>query len=308
MTMELRHIRYFLAVAEERNFTRAAARLGIGQPPLSLQIKDLEAEMGVQLFYRLPHGAELTEAGQAFLEAAQAIPKHAAEAVHAAQRAARGETGHLGLGVTGTAALNPIVPASIRAFRRSFPDVELSIGEANTATLLASLLERRLDAVIFRLGETHPEGLRILHLADEPMVVALPHAHAAAKQPGGIRLEMLKSDPLISTLPETYLRDTALKACRNAGFEPVMGLSAPHIASILSLVAAEFGVSLVPACIRQLNVKGVVYRAILAAAPRVALAIAYRESRPPQPAVNFGKLARAAARKSNPADTPLPSG
>ncbi len=299
--MELRHIRYFLAVAEECNFTRAAARLGIGQPPLSLQIKDLEAEMGVQLFHRLPHGAELTEAGQAFLEAVKAIPKRAADAVCAAQRAARGETGHLGLGVTGTAALNPIVPASIRSFRRSFPDVELSLEEASTAALLAGLLELRLDAVIFRPGETHPEGLRIQHLADEPLVVALPAAHAAAKGPGGVSLEMLRNDPLILTLPATYLRDAALKACRNAGFEPVLGLGAPHIASILSLVSAEFGVSLVPSCIRQLNVKGVVYRTILAPAPRVGLAIAYREKRPPQPAVNFGKLARAAARKT---DTP----
>jgi DNA-binding transcriptional LysR family regulator len=299
MAMELRHIRYFLAVAEDRNFTRAAARLGIGQPPLSLQIKDLEAEMGVQLFYRLPHGAELTEAGLAFLEAVQAIPKRAADAVCAAQRAARGETGHLGLGITGTAALNPIVPASIRAFRRNFPDVELSLEESNTAMLLAGLLERRLDAVIFRPGETHPEGLRIQHLADEPLVVALPAAHAAAKERRGVSLEMLRNDPLISTLPATYLRDTALRACRNAGFEPVLGLPAPHIASILSLVSAEFGISLVPSCIRQLNVKGVVYRTILAPGPRVGIAIAFRESRSPQHAANFGKLARIAARKSN---------
>jgi DNA-binding transcriptional LysR family regulator len=295
--MELRHIRYFLAVAEECNFTRAAARLGIGQPPLSIQIKDLEAEMGVQLFYRLPHGAELTGAGQAFLEAVQTLPKRAADAALAAQRTARGETGRLGLGVTGTAALNPIIPAAIRSFRRSYPDVELSLEEANTVTLLASLLERRLDAVIFRPGETQPEGLSIQHLADEPLVVALPAGHAAAKEPGGVSLKMLRNEPLISTLPATYLHDTAMAAYRSAGIEPVSVLSAPHIASILSLVSAEFGVSLVPGCIRQLNVKGVAYRAIVEPAPHVGLVIAYRESRRPQLAANFGKLARVAARK-----------
>ncbi len=208
-----------------------------------------------------------------------------------------GKPGISSLGVTGTAALNPIVPASIRAFRRSYPDVELRFEEANTVTLLASLLERRLDAVIFRPGETVPEGLRLQHLADEPLVVALPAGHAAAQQPDGVSLGMLRADPLISTLPATYLHDTAMAAYREAGFEPVSVLSAPHIASILSLVSAEFGVSLVPGCIGQLNVKGVAYRAIVAPAPYVGLAIAYREGRRPQPAGNFGKLARKAAQK-----------
>ena len=102
--MELRHLRYFLAIAEEGNFTRAAARLGIGQPPLSQQIKDLEGEVGAPLFRRVPHGAELTEAGKAFLERVKGIPLQTADAVRAAQRAARGETGRLSLGFTGTAA------------------------------------------------------------------------------------------------------------------------------------------------------------------------------------------------------------
>jgi DNA-binding transcriptional LysR family regulator len=230
-TMELRHIRYFLAVAEEGNFSRAAARLGIGQPPLSLQIKDLEVEIGAQLFHRVPHGAELTEAGEAFLEAVKAIPQRATEAIFCAQRAARGETGHLSLGFTGTAALNPIVPASIRAFRRGFPDVQLSLEEASSASLLARLLERRLDAVILRPGETHPEGVRIHDLADEPMVAALPSAHALAKGRADIDLTALRNDPLILTPTSTSLRDAALKACRSAGFEPRVGPPAPQIAS-----------------------------------------------------------------------------
>ena len=117
--MELRHIRYFLAVAEERHFTRAASKIGIGQPPLSQQIKDLEAEIGTPLFHRLAHGAELTAAGEAFLEGVKEMPALAQRATKAAQRAARGETGSLRVGFTASAAFNTVVPSTIRAFRRA---------------------------------------------------------------------------------------------------------------------------------------------------------------------------------------------
>src|ERR1700739_3231297 len=132
MTMELRHIRYFLAVAEERHFTRAAAKVGIGQPPLSQQIKDLEAEIGTPLFHRVPHGAELTAAGEAFLESAMEMPALAERATKATQRAARGETGSLRVGYTASSAFNVVVPTAIRAFRRAYADVELLLEEANT--------------------------------------------------------------------------------------------------------------------------------------------------------------------------------
>src|SRR5262249_58539731 len=115
--MELRHIRYFLAVAEEGNFTRAAAKLGIGQPPLSQQIRDLEAEIGAALFHRVPHGAELTAAGEAFLSEAKASLASAERAKLAAQRANRGETGRLALGFTASSAFNPVVSATIRRFQ-----------------------------------------------------------------------------------------------------------------------------------------------------------------------------------------------
>jgi DNA-binding transcriptional LysR family regulator len=296
MAMELRHIRYFLAVAEERNFTRAAARLGIGQPPLSLQIKDLEAEVGAQLFHRVPHGAELTEAGQAFLDAVRPIPDQTAEAVWAAQRAARGDTGQLTLGFTGTAVLNPIVPSSIRAFRRSFPEVELKLEEANSVALVAGLLDGRLDVAILRPTATDPDELKIQKLVDEPLVAALPAGHAAASGQGGLDLVALKDDPLILTprAVGTSLHDAALGACRAAGFEPTLGQSAPQIASILSLVSAELGVSLVPASMRQFAVNGVVFRTIRVPIPSVGLAVAYRKSRPARLATNFANLIRSA--------------
>ena len=125
--MELRHIRYFLAVAEERHFTRAAAKLGIGQPPLSQQVRDLEAEIGARLFHRVPHGAELTEAGKAFLEGVGRMPTLAEQAAKAARRASRGETGSIRIGFTAASAFNVVVPATIRAFRRAHADVELTL-------------------------------------------------------------------------------------------------------------------------------------------------------------------------------------
>lgn len=125
--MELRHIRYFLAIAEERNFTRAAARVGIGQPPLSQQIKDLENEIGTQLFRRLTQGVELTEAGRAFLDVVSDIPTLAQKGKVAAQRAARGEVGSLRVGFTDSAAYDSLVPRTIRAYKLAYPDVDLAM-------------------------------------------------------------------------------------------------------------------------------------------------------------------------------------
>lgn len=294
--MELRHIRYFLAVAEERNFTRAAARLGIGQPPLSLQIKDLEAEIGVRLFRRVPHGAELTEAGQSFLEKVRSMPDQAAEAVRAAQRASRGETGWLRLGFTGTAALNPILPAAIRAFRRDYPDAKLTMEEANSVALTKGLIEERLDAAILRPSSADPPEIREYVLVRELLVAALPASHPAAAG-AAVDLAVLAPTPLILT-PRAIgigLHDAAITACRAAGFEPILGQPAPQIASILSLVSAELGFSLVPASMAQLNIDGICFLNLMHDQPGVDLAAAHLKTRPSQAALNFVAIARAVA-------------
>jgi len=293
--MELRHLRYFLAIAEEGNFTRAAARLGIGQPPLSQQIKDLESEVGAQLFHRVPHGAELTEAGKAFLDRVKGIPSQTADAVRAAQRAARGETGRLSLGFTGTAALNPIVPACIREFRRAYPAVEIRLEEDNSVALMNGLLDGRLDVAVLRPSESDPPEMDYVTLAVESLVAVLPAAHPAATSGRSIELASLRDDPLILT-PRAIgisLHDTALAACRSAGFEPTLGQPAPQIASILSLVAAEQGVSLVPDSIQQFSINGAVFRKIKGKAPTVGLAVASPRIGISPPASNFVKLAKA---------------
>lgn len=273
--MELRHLRYFVAVAEELNFTRAAARLGIGQPPLSQQIRDLETELGTLLFHRVPHGAELTEAGREFLEEARGVLGGAERAKEVARRAHRGEIGRLALGFTGSAAFNPRVSATIRNFRRSWPTVLLSLEEMNTFRLLERLMRGDLDAAFIRPGAQDPEGVRLRRLPPEPMLIALPASHALAAEVA-LPLTALANDPFVM-FPRgagLSLYDQIVDSCRSSGFEPVIGQSAPQISSVVNLVAADLGVSIVPQSIAQIALEGVVYRPILGLAPTASLALA----------------------------------
>ena len=281
--MELRHLRYFVAVAEELNFTRAAARLGIGQPPLSQQIRDLETELGTLLFHRVPHGAELTEAGREFLEEARGVLSGAERAKEVARRAHRGEIGRLALGFTGSAAFNPLVSATIRNFRRSWPQVLLSLEEMNTFRLLERLVRGDLDAAFIRPGVQDPEGVRLRRLPPEPMLIALPASHARAGE-SALPLTALAADPFV-LFPRgagLSLYDQIVESCRRSGFDPVVGQSAPQISSVVNLVAADLGVSIVPQSIAQIALEGVVYRPILGLAPTASLALATpRDGRSP---------------------------
>lgn len=274
--MELRHIRYFLAVAEEGNFTRAAARLGIGQPPLSQQIRDLETEIGALLFHRVPHGAELTAAGMAFLSGAKATLAAAEKARLAAQSANRGETGRLSLGFTASSAFNPIVSTTIRRFQARWPDVQLSLTEMNTLGLMEQLERGELDATFMRPGLDDPGGIRLKRLPDEPMVVALPASHPLAKQKT-LPLALLAKEPFIlfPRLVGLSLYDDVVRACHEAGFELKVAQEAPQISSVVNLVAADLGVSIVPASISQIKLAGVAYRPIEGppAVARLALAV-----------------------------------
>jgi len=261
--MELRHIRYFLAVAEEGNFTRAASKLGIGQPPLSQQIRVLEMEVGTALFHRVPHGAELTAAGIAFLTEAKASLAAADNAVLAAQRAARGETGRLALGFTASAAFNPLVTGAIRRFRSQWPDVALALSEMNSNWLMEKLVRGELDAAFIRPGLEDPKEVRLKRLPDEPMLIALPAHHALTKH-RSVPLSALAGEPFI-LFPRTVglsLYDDIVRGCREAGFELVVTQEAPQIPSVVNLVAADLGVSIVPASIAKLTIEGVVYRPI----------------------------------------------
>ncbi|WDS35103.1 LysR family transcriptional regulator [Pseudoxanthomonas sp.] len=273
--MELRHLRYFLAVAEEGNFTRAAARVGINQPPLSQQIQALEQELGTPLFVRTPQGARLTDAGEAFLVDVRRVLVDVDRAADTARRAARGESGRLRLGFTASAAFNPVVPALIRDFRRAWPAVELALEETNTAGLLTALAEGRLDAAFIRYSVSTPKELQLLKFPDEPMKIAVPAAHPLASR-ASAPLSALANDAFI-LFPRSFgtsLYDEILGACRQAGFSLLISQEAPQMSSIVNLVAAELGVSVVPASTMQVQLPGVRYLDIEGAAPMARLALA----------------------------------
>ncbi|MDQ1119082.1 MULTISPECIES: LysR family transcriptional regulator [Pseudoxanthomonas] len=286
--MELRHVRYFLALAEELNFTRAAARVGIAQPPFSSQIKDLEQELGTQLFHRIPQGAELTSAGLAFLSVVQVMPELAEQAARAAKRAARGEVGALNIGFTASSAFNAVVPRTIRAFRRAYPDVRVNLEEANSTRLVSGLDEGTLDVVFLRPNPAVAERFQLRALSEEPLVVALPDTHPAAAGTV-VALKDIAADPLLlfprAVGPTLY--DTIVGAFRNIGCEPSIGLSAPQIASVINLVASAFGIALVPACMSQLAVQGVAYRQIDGEAPVARIALATRRGETASVVRNF---------------------
>jgi DNA-binding transcriptional LysR family regulator len=291
--MELRHIRYFIAVAEEGNFTRAAARVGIGQPPLSQQIRDLELEVGAELFRRIPQGAVLTEAGQAFLGRVRTMPDMAREAADEARRAGRGETGVLRVGFTGAAALNPIVSGTIRKFGERWPSVALILREGNSGGLATDLLESRLDIAFLRPGATAALGLAMHSLPDEPMIAGLPlHHPLASAQAREIRLADLRDEPFVLTSrsvgPTVY--DTVMDCARQVGFEPILGQVAPQLVSVMVLVAAGLGVSLVPESMRQLAIAGATYRRLSDVAPVARLALATTTANPSVAAGNFLRL------------------
>src|SRR5580698_10832697 len=193
MDMELRHLRYLLAVAAEMNFTRAAQKVGIGQPPLSQQIRSLEEELGAPLFRRVPRGVELTDSGKVFLPEAQAILAQAERAKKIARRGARGGLGSLRLGFTSSGAFTRIVQDAIRVFRENFPNVELTLEEEDTRTLLERLSEQTVDAAFIRPGRNDPVGVQVHRLVEESMMIALPSDHALVKA-SGLPLSALAKD------------------------------------------------------------------------------------------------------------------
>ncbi|WP_331608122.1 LysR family transcriptional regulator [Povalibacter sp.] len=263
--MELRHLRYFIAVAEEGHITRAAERLGMQQPPLSQQIRALERELDVQLFRRKPRGVELTDAGTAFLERARAILDQVDRAFATARRTARGEQGRVVVGFTGSAPFHPFVPRVIRAFREMHPLVSLVLEESGSSELVQGLHNEDIDAAFIRSPVADVVGLVVKPLLEEDMLVALPAAHSLAREASALPLSALANETFILYKrpggPGLY--DTIITACRRAGFSPRVGQEAPRIISTLNLVAAGLGVSVVPASLRRLQMDGVVYRRLI---------------------------------------------
>jgi DNA-binding transcriptional LysR family regulator len=267
--MELRHLRYFLAVAEERQFTRAAARLHIQQPPLSQQIQELERELGFALFTRLPRGVELTSAGAAFVDDARAVLDTLARGVVHATKVANGQLGSVSIALTSSAAFHPLAATVIREFRAAHPGIAIDLNEINAADIIERMLQGRVDAAILRKPIGTPAELRFDLLHEENMMLVLPVGHrllsARAKtRAPRVPLEALAGESFIFVrrpgAPGMYA--DFIRACQATGFKPNVVSEVPRMLSAINLVAAGGGVTLVPASMQRYNQESVVYRAV----------------------------------------------
>lgn len=277
--MELRHLRYFAAVAQYLNYSEASRRLHVAQPAISQTILDLENELGVKLLLRTKRSVQLTAAGTTFLHESEEILHRATEAQRLAQRAARGEVGTLGIGFFGTAAA-PILPGLVQAFRRKFPDVELRLFELNPDQQLAAFDEGRIDLGFSRPlpAERRTEFEEELVYTDR-LVVAVPAAHALAKQKV-IRLKSLAGELFVQFHRKgaAGLFDEVVSVCRRAGFSPRIVSEPDFMATVMTLVESGLGVSLIPSCVRSLNRPQAVIRPIAPQSARIPLCVLWRKS------------------------------
>jgi len=272
--MELRHLRYFLAVAEELHFGRAAARLHISQPPLSQQIRALEDEAGVQLFRRGTRHVALTPAGVEFVKYARAALSQVEQGLDSAQRVHRGEVGRLSVGFI-TSMAYTYLPWVVTVFRQRYPLVELVLTEQESWNQLGALQEHRLDVGIVR-GPVEAQGVEA-HLAlDEAFVVALPADHPLAKQ-RTVKLSALAREPFI-LFPRAIggrFYDAVYSLFEKAGFTPVVAQEAVQMHVAVGLVSARLGAAIVPASVQLLSMPGVVYRPLNDRGASAQLAVAH---------------------------------
>ena len=248
--IELRHLRYFVAVAEELHFGRAAQRLHLAQPPLSQQIRKLEEILGYPLFDRTSRSVTLTAAGQDFLERAQRTLRNVDRDIEETRSIGRGEVGSLHIGFVGSAMLT-LLPAIFRRYREAYPSVRLHLHESFTAKVLEGLQNGTLDAGLLRDGDPI-SGFEIDIIYTEPFVAILPANHPCAHQPA-ISPADLRNDPFVYYPPTAGARafEKPLSLCEDYGFRPQIVQEAPNWLTILRLIGAGFGVSIAPACVRQ---------------------------------------------------------
>lgn len=304
--MELRHLRYFLMVAEEQHFTRAAERLNMQQPPLSHQIRLLEEELGFELFRRHPKGAALTAGGAVFVQEAQAILRSVEQASARAARAAQGFEGALAIGFTSSAAAHPLIPGIIRAYRDAYPDVHLDLREGNAAELTEGIENGKVNIALLRSPVSRPRGVGFLPLLEEEMLLILPVGHAlVAGVPKGempvIALKSLAEEQFILVrrhgAPGMY--SNLIEACEHAGFTPKIASEVERMLTNISLVAAGAGISVVPASMKDFHRDSVVYCRIRNAKPRLVapITLVSREDSTSPTEKNFLELAKSFARQ-----------
>jgi DNA-binding transcriptional LysR family regulator len=263
--MELRHLRYFVAVAEELHFGRAAARLRISQPPLSQQIQALEAELAVQLFQRNPRNVTLTAAGVSFLAEARATLAQADHAVRVAKRANAGHIGELRVGFTPSVPFMELFPRLLQNYRAGFPDVEIKVVEMVTRHQIAAMVEQRLDVGFIRSPLPQlPDDIKMFHVFKDRLMLIARKEHRLASWPS-VPVAELKGEPLIIMNHEanTGLKNQVYSLCAANGFAPTVSQLANGAWTPLALVTAGLGVSIVySSLVERIKIEGVVKRPI----------------------------------------------
>ncbi|MDR6855991.1 LysR substrate-binding domain-containing protein [Variovorax guangxiensis] len=303
--MDIRALRYFVAVAETGHMTRAAEQLGIQQPPLSVQIKTLERELGVLLLRRHPRGVALTDAGRLFQAEAARMLQDMEAMKQRMTRVAKGQAGTLAVGFTSSAAAHRFMPEALRAFRRTHPDVELQLREDNAAELTEALAAGRLHCGLLRVPVARPEGLVFETLLREPVLVAMPSDHRLAlarhKDSRPLPLAKLCEEGIILVrrpgAPGLYAELLAL--CHAKGLRPRVVAEVDRMMTNLNLVAAGVGLSVVPASMAGVHAHAVAYARLADGGQLDApLTLVSRAGEDNLPAQHFAALLRRLAREN----------
>lgn len=278
--MELRHLRYFVSVAENGSLTKAAQQLHMQQPPLGQQIRDLESELGVTLFTRSPRKIALNTAGERFLVDARDILERVGQAVESVRRFDKGETGQLTIGFTSSASMHALTPRFLQRFRAKFPDAQIAVEESETYELVLALRERRIDAALLHIDANRFPDLVAAALSPEDMLVAVPRKNPLADESlGPLTLQMLADQSIVAyQRPDgPGIFEEVHNAFAAAGLKPVVVDEVHRIIAAINLVAAQRGITFVPASLQILHRDAVVYRQLSPGElPALPLYIAYR--------------------------------
>jgi DNA-binding transcriptional LysR family regulator len=304
--MELRHLRYFVAVAESGQMTRAAARLGIQQPPLSQQIRALEAALGTELLRRHPKGVALTDSGRLFLDGAKCILADVSALEARMARVAKGLVGTLSIGFTSSAAAHAFTPETLRACRGLYPEIELVLSEHNAAEITEAVVSRRLHCGFLRVPVARPPGVLFETMLTEPVVVAVPIDHRLARRPAARRApvapaELDRENLILVRRPGAPgLYANLLAICEAAGARPKVVAEVERMMTSLNLVAAGAGITVVPASMQGAHPHAIAYRPfrrdVRLDAP---ITLVCREGESNPSLATFASLARSIARRWN---------
>ena len=299
--MDLRHLRYFVAVAEERHFSRAAQRLHVSQPPLSQQIQALEAELGVPLFTRGRGGVQRTAAGDALLPLARGILDAVEHAMTQTRRVGRGETGRLTVGFAGSMPFTDIMPRLLRDYRAAWPQVTLDLREQPSQAQIDDLLAHRLDLGFIRPTTLmHDARLATLVVQREPLLAAVHSDHPLAAQPR-VSLADLRDQPFVlySASLGSGLREQTLALCAQAGFAPRIAQEVHEMPTLIGLISAGLGVGIVAASMQRAQLPFVTYLRLHDENVTTDVLLAWRRDDDTPPLRNFLAITQARAPTQN---------